>query len=140
METNNSTYALAFFVLFSSSLVAYQIVKKRDKKNYLKSRRLSQNISLNAYEYYPPLPDEVVAVLKNSKLCYLATCYDGSPHLSLMNFTYFQGEEVIILSTRRNTLKFQQIIENPKVAVLIHDFEVETAIGKLFEIGMFVYT
>jgi hypothetical protein len=41
-----------------------------------------------------------------------------------MNFTYCRKEEVIILSTRRNTKKFYQIVENPKVAVLIHDFPV----------------
>lgn len=39
-----------------------------------------------------------------------------------MNFTYFQQKEVIILSTRRDTKKFEQILRNPKVAVLIHDF------------------
>ncbi len=39
-----------------------------------------------------------------------------------MNFTYYQDEEVIILCTRKNTKKFQQIKLNPKVAVLIHDF------------------
>jgi hypothetical protein len=39
-----------------------------------------------------------------------------------MNFTYVREEEVIVLSTRRNTKKFEQITENPKVAVLVHDF------------------
>lgn len=79
-------------------------------------------------EYFPPLPDEVVEVLRTSKLCYLATQSDGNPHLSLMNFTYCRKEEVLILSTRRNTKKFYQIIENPKVAVLIHDFPAEVVL------------
>ena len=57
-----------------------------------------------------------------SRLCFLATQNDGEPHLSLMNFTYYQEEEIIILCTRRNTKKFTQILNNPKVAVLIHDF------------------
>lgn len=57
-----------------------------------------------------------------SKLCFLATQCDGEPHLSLMNFTYFQRDEVIILCTRRDTKKYNQIVKNTKVAVLIHDF------------------
>ena len=61
-------------------------------------------------------------VRRISRLCFLATQSDGEPHLSLMNFTYVREEEVIVLSTRRNTKKFVQIAENPKVAVLIHDF------------------
>lgn len=52
----------------------------------------------------------------------MATQSDGEPHLSLMNFTYYREEEILILSTRRNTKKFEQILESPKVAVLIHDF------------------
>ncbi len=57
-----------------------------------------------------------------SRLCFLATQQEGEPHLSLMNFTYYQEEDIVIICTRRNTKKFAQLYRNPKVAVLIHDF------------------
>lgn len=109
--------------LFAMSIAAVVLCKQRMASREKKS---SRNTSFPSNEYFPPLPDEVVEVLRTSKLCYLATQSDGNPHLSLMNFTYCRKEEVIILSTRRNTKKFYQIVENPKVAVLIHDFP-ETA-------------
>lgn len=73
-------------------------------------------------EFFPPLPNEVVDLLNISKLCFLATVSGNEPHLSLMNFTYYQPDEVLIFTTRRNTKKFQQIQHCSNVAVLAHDF------------------
>ena len=75
-------------------------------------------------EYYPPLPSAVVKLLQGSRLCFLATTglSSGEPHLSLMNFTYLQSEELIILCTRQNTKKYNMIEQSNKVAILIHDF------------------
>jgi len=70
----------------------------------------------------PPLPEAIVNLLKSSRLCFLATQADGEPHISLMNFTYHQDEEVIIMCTRRNTKKFDQMSCSSSVAILIHDF------------------
>ncbi len=71
----------------------------------------------------PPLPQEVVTLLNASRLCHMATqSGDYEPHLSLMNFTYFRTDEVIIMCTSRKTTKFQQILKVPNVAILIHDF------------------
>jgi uncharacterized pyridoxamine 5'-phosphate oxidase family protein len=66
-------------------------------------------------------------ITKHTHMCkniyeYIIIQADGNPHLSLMNFTYSRPDEVIILSTRRNTKKFFQIVDNPKVAILVHDF------------------
>jgi hypothetical protein len=72
--------------------------------------------------YFPPLPDEVVNLLSASKLCFLATVNDCEPHLSLMNFTYYRKDEVIIFCTRRDTKKFKQIQACKNVSILIHDF------------------
>ena len=71
----------------------------------------------------PPLPPEVVHLLESTSLCHLSTqSRDNAPHLSLMRFTYLQSEEKILLSTRRNTQKFAYLSQNPKVALLVHDF------------------
>ena len=112
--------ALGLLAFATAALVMY-----KRRVNIIKKccSRRSSAAFLN--EFFPPLPDEVVEVLRTSKLCYLATQSEGNPHLSLMNFTYCRDKEVIILSTRRNTKKFCQIVENPKVAVLIHDFPIQ---------------
>lgn len=150
-------------VLFSVSIgfVIYRSVRNgrkntlkwTDRKDTLQNQKQDNNTigdssDSAAYDCFPPLPQEVVNLLRYqyipifdlqyitimksivsivifrriSRLCFLATQSNGEPHLSLMNFTYVQEEEVIVLSTRRNTKKFEQITESPKVAVLIHDF------------------
>jgi hypothetical protein len=83
---------------------------------------LSQRRLPSTEEIRPPFPPEVVALLRSCALCYLSTVADGSPHLSLMNFTYCQQEEKIIMSTRRDTLKFTALLSLPRVALLMHDF------------------
>ena len=85
-----------------------------------------------------PLPDEVVSVLLQAQLCYLAslTAIGGSgeatsaasylPHLSLMNFTFVRKEvdptqrEVIVLSTRRDTMKYTNLVACPSATILVH--------------------
>ena len=70
----------------------------------------------------PPLPPTVVQLLNASQLCFLSTSFGNDPHLSLMNFTYYQPEEVVIMCTKRDTKKFRQIMQSSSVALLIHDF------------------
>jgi general stress protein 26 len=83
----------------------------------------------------PPLPETIVRLLKSARLCYLATQDEGEPHLSLMRFTYYQAEEAIILTTRRNTKKFELMKASKHVAVLIHDFDEESK-GKTYSITL----
>lgn len=78
-------------------------------------------------DYVPPLPEPVAHVLNRACLCFLATANEFTPHLSLMRFTYCKslrepGSEVLVLSTRRDTLKYQTLMRNSRVALLVHDF------------------
>ena len=73
-------------------------------------------------EYVPPLPEIILRTLEKTLFCYLATCENNEPHLSLMNFS-FKEEDGIVMSTRCNTKKFQALLANPSVAVLVHDFQ-----------------
>lgn len=73
-------------------------------------------------EFVPPLPKSVTNILSSTQLCYLATCDDSFPHLSLMNFSY-SDDNKIVMSTRKNTKKFTALMKNPSVAVLVHDFD-----------------
>ena len=80
----------------------------------------------------PPLPEPVADALNRSRLCFLATASGGlqeqpEPHLSLMRFTYTAGleepgSEVMIISTRRDTKKYDIVTQNENVALLVHDF------------------
>ena len=74
-------------------------------------------------EVKPPLPPIVVDLLNACSLCYLSTSnLQSKSHLSLMTFTYVQSHEVIVLSTRKDTLKLKNLLESPQVAILVHDF------------------
>ena len=82
----------------------------------------------------PPLPAEVIAILEATRLCHLSTNSSEGAHLSLMNFTYVQDEELIIMSTRRDTRKFQLLQDSSQVSLLIHDFNSPATFGRAAEI------
>ncbi|RCK63343.1 hypothetical protein Cantr_10147 [Candida viswanathii] len=70
------------------------------------------------------LPESVLNLLNSSRFIHLATCLDNKPHVSLMNYTFFHkgNENVIIISTPRKTTKYHNMVSNPNVSVLIHDW------------------
>ena len=110
-------------VLLGVSVIASVVLLS--KYVYSKQQIKSQNEEKDDFDGYvtPPLPKEVVTLLDASRLCHLATqSTNHEPHLSLMNFTYYQEEEVIIMCTKRKTTKYQQLITTPNIAILIHDF------------------
>ena len=65
------------------------------------------------------IPKEIKNLLKNNKLCSMATCSDKQPYLSLMNFTYLESENKIILSTRKNSKKYKNIQKNKNISLLV---------------------
>ena len=82
-----------------------------------------------------PFPPAWLAVLSSARLSYLATAsLEGGggggavaavPHLSLMCVSFFEDAAlgaVFIFSTRRDTRKFENLVANPRVAILCHDF------------------
>lgn len=105
--------------LVGASLLAYYVfIRRRDRQAPSQKNQNDQNYD----DLLPPLPNEVVQLLQISKLCFLATINESEPHLSLMNFTYYQPDEVMIVCTRRNTKKYEHIKACPNVSVLVHDF------------------
>lgn len=102
--------------------------KDRGKKHHTpvgspsKSNMVSDPVE-GKEDIFPPLPPTVVALLQSTRVCHLSTAStDGLPHLSLMRFTYRREEEVIIMTTRTDTKKYELLCSMPKVAVLVHDF------------------
>lgn len=82
----------------------------------------------NTKVIHPPLPWIIQKLLSDCRLAYLATVdvspegNNASSHLSLMRFTYIKDEEIIILSTRKQTKKFDILKKLQNVALLVHDF------------------
>ena len=56
-------------------------------------------------------------IIRVSRLCFLATQANDEPHISLMTFSYYTTpvEDVIVFTMRRDTKKYQQIVNNHKV-------------------------
>jgi hypothetical protein len=65
------------------------------------------------------IKETIDTVLKTSDFAVLATESNGQPHTSLIAITQFDGLHQIIFATYRNTLKYRNISQNNKVAVLI---------------------
>lgn len=70
------------------------------------------------------LPESVLNLLNSSRFIHLATCLNNKPHVSLMNYTFFHkgDDNIIIISTPRKTTKYQNMVSNPNVSILIHDW------------------
>ena len=58
-------------------------------------------------------------ILQTSRLGVLATEAHGQPHASLIAITPFHDFRQVIFATYRNTRKFENILHNGRVAVLI---------------------
>ncbi|KIW82517.1 hypothetical protein Z517_05544 [Fonsecaea pedrosoi CBS 271.37] len=77
------------------------------------------------------LPPEVSQCLKNARFLHLATIglsQSGTPtpHVSLMNYTFLPSYDhhgpVIIMTTNAKSMKTQNLMHNPKVSILVHDW------------------
>ncbi|KAI9799318.1 MAG: hypothetical protein M1825_004811 [Sarcosagium campestre] len=73
------------------------------------------------------LPSEVIACLKNARFLHLATCDALQPHVSLMNYTYlasspYTRSPTIIMTTNPSSKKTLNLINNPRVSLLVHDW------------------
>ena len=79
-------------------------------------------------------PSNLMSLIKTSKYVHLATATtDGIPSVSLMNYTYVPAEksfkeknpdndDYIIFPTFDTTEKYVNIVSNPNVAMLFHDW------------------
>ncbi|KAK2741356.1 hypothetical protein FQN57_005640 [Myotisia sp. PD_48] len=73
------------------------------------------------------LPAEVISCLKNSRFLHLATCDGLDPHISLMSYTYlpstpFDPHPTIIMTTNSSSKKTLNLLSNPRVSLLVHDW------------------
>ncbi|KIV88327.1 hypothetical protein PV10_08020 [Exophiala mesophila] len=80
------------------------------------------------------LPSEVSQCLKNARFLHLATISSASnpeqvtPHVSLMNYTFLPTGTnttpgpLIIMTTNSQSIKTQNLLANPRVSLLVHDW------------------
>jgi nitroimidazol reductase NimA-like FMN-containing flavoprotein (pyridoxamine 5'-phosphate oxidase superfamily) len=71
------------------------------------------------------IQDTIRRVLEQNRLAVLATQRNGQPHASLIAFTPLEGLRFLAFATYRDTLKYESIREDRRVAVLIEDREVD---------------
>lgn len=70
------------------------------------------------------LPESATNLLKSTKFLHLGTSYNDKPHVSLMNYTFYQkdGTEYIIITTPKNSTKYENLKQNNQVSILVHDW------------------
>ena len=69
------------------------------------------------------IQDTILRVLERNRLAVLATQRDGQPHASLMAFTPLGGLRFLAFATYRETLKYESIGQDPRMAILVEDRE-----------------
>jgi len=69
------------------------------------------------------IQDTIRRVLERNRLAVLATQRNGQPHASLIAFTPLEGLRFLAFATYRDTLKYDSIRKDRRVAILIEDRE-----------------
>ena len=71
------------------------------------------------------IQDTILHVLERNRLAVLATQRDGQPHASLVAFTPLEGMRFLAFATYRETIKCDNIAQDPRVAILVEDRELD---------------
>lgn len=69
------------------------------------------------------LPEKITEMLNSNQICCLGTVSGEEPYLSLMIFTFVEDEDVLIMSSRADSIKVRNVLRNPRAALLIHEDE-----------------
>ena len=113
------------FAFVAAPLVYYRVTNYFSSRN--KPHPLAKVLAKEGSKIKPPFPQEVRSLLAKCNLAYLSTVDQSlaSSHLSLMRFTYLNDPddgEVVIMSTNKETKKYDMLQQQKGVALLIHDF------------------
>ena len=72
------------------------------------------------------IKEYIEGALQTSRFAVLATEGNEQPHASLIAITPFENFRQLIFATYRNTLKYRNLVQNNKVAVLIDSRDTDT--------------
>ena len=67
---------------------------------------------------------EMEALAKEKNICVLATVGDGKPYCSLMAYVTDENCKEIYMITHKNTNKYENLIKNPSISLLIDTREI----------------
>ena len=65
------------------------------------------------------IPNYIKSILNDHELCTMATCWQNKPYLSLMTYTYIESENIIVLTTKKDSKKFFNIEKNKNISLLL---------------------
>ena len=117
---------IAGAVAIGTALLLQHLFTPRTFQSKKRKRRGTADVQETTLR--PPFPQPVVDLLQSACLCHMGvTLEDGKTHLCLMNFTYVPEEEIIIMTTRRNTTKYQALQKLDLATLLLHDFPTHKA-------------
>lgn len=123
-SVQNANTGLLIFLSFP--IISYYWYNMRSKtKSHKNNAKLSLSCNNFSEEVRPPFPPVIRNMLSTCRLAYLSTAQGNSSHLSLMRLTYCDDDEdgeVVIMTTNKNTKKFEMLKKQNGVAILIHDF------------------
>lgn len=68
------------------------------------------------------IPEEFLFLTEHCNICFLSTSRENCPDIYMMFFTYHKNDNVILLTTKKDK-KYDDIVSNPNVSVLIHSLE-----------------
>ena len=110
--------------MLSSNSLRRSTISNIDKHNSNNNNNSSDKSKSSLIK--PPFPQTLRDMLSKCRLAYLSTVdtLATSSHLSLMRFTYLHDEqdgEIVIMSTNKNTKKFDMLRQQKGVALLVHD-------------------
>ncbi len=63
--------------------------------------------------------EKMIALLKANDMGVLATCRNQKPHCSLMAYVTEEDGLTVYMATRQDTTKFRNMLENPRVSLLV---------------------
>ncbi|CRK39460.1 hypothetical protein BN1708_001667 [Verticillium longisporum] len=98
-------------------------------------------------QYTATLPQDVIQCLENARFTraralqlHLATCTDDVPNVSLMNYTYlpsspFSAAPIIAMTTNPASRKTTNLLSNPNVSLLVHDWVTINGTARLLDAG-----
>ena len=110
-------------LLTVGTVILFQNIIKKRKSQNKHQRRRHLTADIQETNLRPPFPKPIVELLQSASLCHMGVQLDdGTTHLCLMSFTYVPDEQIIIMSTRRNTTKYRAIEKIDQVTLLIHNF------------------
>lgn len=103
------------------------------RQYFTKLRHQNHLLRYSMTEAKSRLPPPLVQCLQSAKYLHLGTCAQNEPHVSLMNYIYVpagQGgqhssnddEDSVVMTCPKHTKKFANILANPRVSILVHDW------------------